>query len=148
MRRGDFFIGIGLLLFALLYLQQSFLIMRGFASDKLGPAFFPRLLGVVLATLAVTLIVRALFGRSDPTPPPAIRGGLLAAVVAVLVAYSLIMPWLGFLITTPLLLIAIIWMMGMRRWGSMIGTAVGLTLVLYLVFVRALHVLLPLGPVR
>ena len=146
MKRADLSIGIGLLLFALLYLQQSFLITRGFASDRLGPAFFPRLLAGALVVLAVVLIVRALSGRSDPTPPPAIRFGILFGVLALLVAYGLLMPQLGFLLTTPVLLGAFIWLLGLRQWGSLVGTAVGLTVILYLVFVRALHVLLPLGP--
>ena len=146
MRRADLLIGFGLLVVAAVYFQQSFAITRGFASDRLGPSFFPRLLAGVLVVLAVTLVVRALSGRSDPTPPPAIRFGILFGVLALLVAYGLLMPQLGFLLTTPVLLGAFIWLLGLRQWGSLVGTAVGLTVILYLVFVRALHVLLPLGP--
>ena len=145
MRRADFYIGLGLLAFALVYFQQSFTILRGFASDRLGPAFFPRMLALALAALALTLIVRAVAGRSDPSRPPAIRAGTLAAVLVVLVLYGFVLPYLGFLIATPLMLGAVIWFLGLRAWLSLAGTAVGVTVVLWFVFARLLHVLLPAG---
>lgn len=148
MRRADFFIGVGLLGLALVYYQQSFGIVRGFASDRLGPAFFPRMLALVLAALALMLIVRAAAGRSDPSRPPAIRSGIFAAVVALLVLYAILMPVAGFLLATPILLAAVIRLLGLRAWTTAVGTALGVTAVLYVVFGRALHVLLPHGPVR
>ena len=148
MRRADLLIGLGLLVFTGLYAQQSFMIRRGFASDRLGPAFFPRLLALALAVLAVTLIVRALAGRSDPSRPPAIRLGAFAGVLVLLVAYALLMPRVGFVLATPVLLGPVIWLLGLRSWASLLGTALGVTAVLYIVFARGLHVLLPMGPLR
>lgn len=148
MRRADFFIGLGLLAVALVYFQQSFTILRGFASDRLGPAFFPRMLALTLAALALTLIVRAVTGRSDPSRPPEIRVGVFAAVVGLLVVYAFVLPAVGFLLATPVLLGAVIWLLGLRRWGAVLGTAVGATAVLYFAFARALHVLLPMGPLK
>lgn len=148
MRRADFYIGLGLLAIAMVYFQQSFSILRGFASDRLGPAFFPRMLALTLGALALTLIVRAVSGRSDPSRPPEMHLGVFAAVVGLLVVYSFVLPAAGFLLATPVLLGAVIWLLGLRRWGALLGTAVGATAVLYLVFGRALHVLLPLGPLK
>lgn len=148
MRRADLTIGLGLLAFTVFYAQQSFLIRRGFASDRLGPAFFPRLLALALGVLAVILVVRALAGRSDPSRPPAIRAGAFAGVLVLLVAYGLLMPRVGFVPATPVLLGAVIWILGLRAWTALIGTALGVTAVLYVLFGRALHVLLPMGPLR
>jgi putative tricarboxylic transport membrane protein len=148
MRRADFFIGLGLLGFALVYYQQSFSIIRGFASDRLGPAFFPRMLAFALAALSLVLILRALAGRSDPSRPPEMRVGVFAAVIALLLVYAAVMPFAGFLLATPVLLAAVIWLLGLRHWVPVIGTALGVTAVLYFVFGRTLHVLLPLGPFR
>jgi len=148
MRRADLVIGLVLLLFTGLYAQQSFLIRRGFASDRLGPAFFPRLLALALGVLALLLIVRALTGRSDPSRPPALRTGVFAGVLLLMVAYAFLMPRVGFLIATPVLLGAVIWILGLRSWTTLLGTALGITVVLYVVFGRALHVLLPMGPLR
>jgi putative tricarboxylic transport membrane protein len=148
LRRADFAIGLGLLAFALVYYQQSFSIVRGFASDRLGPAFFPRMLALSLAALSLVLIVRALAGRSDPSRPPAMRLGVFAAVMGLLVVYAVIMPAVGFIVATPVLLAAVIWLLGLRQWAALLTTAIAVTAVLYVVFGRALHVLLPLGPLR
>lgn len=135
-------------MFAGLYFDVSFGITKGFATDRLGPVFWPRLLAVVLAALAAALMVRAGSGRSDPAPPPTMRVGLFAWVLAMTAGYALVLPELGFVIATPLLLGALIWLLGLRQWRGVIGAAVGMTLVLYVVFVRALHVLLPMGPIK
>lgn len=143
MRRGDLLIGLGLLVFAAIYFQQSFAITRGFASDRLGPAFFPRMLALALALMAVVLLVRAISGRSDPAPPPPMRIGVFIAVLALTAAYAFLLPHVGFLYATPVLLGAVIWVFGMRKWPGLIGTSLGITLVLYAVFGRMLRVLLP-----
>ncbi len=148
MRRADLVIGLGLLVFAAVYFDQSFNIVRGFASDRLGPAFFPRMLAVALAVLAVALLVRAGSGRSDPTPLPAMHPTLFFVTLALLVAYGLALPSLGFVIATPLLLAAVIRLLGQREWPGVIGTALGTMVVLYAVFGRMLHVLLPMGPLK
>jgi putative tricarboxylic transport membrane protein len=148
MRRADLITGLALLAFTALYAQQSFLIRRGFASDRLGPAAFPRLLALVLGILAALLVVRALAGRSDPARPPAIRGGPFAAVLVLLVAYALLLPRVGFLLATPVLLGGVIYALGLRAWLTLVGTALGITAVLYVVFGRGLHVLLPMGVLR
>ena len=49
-------------------------------------------------------------------------------------------------ISTPVYLAGIIWLLGYRNLVGLVGTAAGMTAVLYLVFGRALHVLVPMGP--
>ena len=146
MRRADLLGGMGLLLFAAFYFERSFAISTGLASDRLGPTLFPRVLAVVLALLAAVLIGRSLAGRSDPTPLPKIRATRLFVILALTVVWALLLPPVGFLFVTPLLLGTVMWTMGLRHWRGLIGLSLGMTLVLYLVFVRALNVLLPMGP--
>ncbi len=145
MRRADFVAGLLLVALSGVYLQQSLGIERGFASDRLGPAFFPQLLGAALAVLAAVLAVRALLGRSDPTPPPPTRARLLWAVVGLLVVYAVVMPHAGFLLATPPLLAATTVALGLRHPVPVAGSALGITLALYLVFGKLLGVLFPRG---
>lgn len=145
MRRADLLTGVALLTLAAIYYAQSLHIVRGFASDRLGPAFFPRLLAGTLTVLAIILIVRAGSGRSDPAPLPQTRTAQLASLIGLLVAYAVLMPHVGFLIATPVLLGAVVWLLGLRAWGALVGTALGMTAALYFLFGRALHVLLPTG---
>lgn len=146
MRRADLLIGLGLLAFAGAYYRASFDIAVGFASDRLGPTFFPRLLAAALAACAVALVVRAARGRSDPGPLAPVRLGTLALVVALTLAYGLALRPLGYPLATVLFLAAAIRALGHRDLRTLAGTAVGVTVALYLVFARALHVLVPMGP--
>lgn len=146
MRRADLLIGIGLLIFAALYFRESFEITAGFASDRLGPAFFPRLLAGALAASALGLIWRSLGGRSDATPLPPVRIGLFLWTVGLTLAYAFLLPSLGYLIATVLYVAAMIWLLGYHNLVGLVATTAGVTAVLYLVFARALHVLVPMGP--
>lgn len=146
MRRADLLIGIGLLVFAVIYLRESFAITVGFAADRLGPRFFPRLLAGALAASAFALIWRSLGGRSDPAPLPPVRIGQFLWTLGLTLAYVLLLPPLGYLITTVLYVAALIWLLGYRNLVGLAATSAGVTAVLYLVFARALHVLVPLGP--
>jgi hypothetical protein len=148
MRRADLLIGIGLLAFAAFYFRQSYEITVGFASDRLGPAFFPRLLALTLAGCALTLIARSLRGRSDPAPLPSIRTNLLLWTLGLTIAYVAALRPLGYLIATPLYLAALVWLLGYRSPVGLAGTAIGVTAALYLVFVQALKVLVPMGLLR
>ena len=145
MRRADLVAGTGLLVFSVFYFERSFAISTGLASDRLGPAFFPRVLAVLLTLLALVLIVRAASDRSDPSPQSPVRTGRLVAVLALTVGWAILLPELGFLVVTPFLMAAVIWVLGLHRWRPIVGVALGATLVLYLVFVRILNVLLPMG---
>ncbi len=148
MRRADLLIGIGLLAFAAFYFQQSFAITVGFAADRLGPTFFPRLLALVLAACALALITRSVWGRSDPAPLPPVRAALLMGTIGLTVVYALALQPLGYLIATILYLATMVRILGYSNPVGLVGTAAGVTVALYLVFARALHVLVPMGPFR
>lgn len=146
MRRADFWTGLALLAFAGFYYQQSLFITVGLAADRLGPTFFPRLLAVTLALAALALLLRAARGRSDPEPLPAARLGLFLWAVGLTAGYALLLARAGYLIATPAYLAAVVWLLGFRNPAGVAATALGITAGLYLVFVRALHVLVPMGP--
>lgn len=146
MRRADLLIGIGLLGFAVLYYRESLEITVGFASDRLGPTFFPRVLAASLAACALALVLRSARGRSDPGPLPTVRIGQFLGTVGLTLAYALLLHPLGYVIATPLYLAGLVMLLGYRSMTGVAGTAVGVTIVLYLVFARALHVLIPMGP--
>lgn len=55
------------------------------------------------------------------------------------------MSYCGYLITTPVFLIVIMALMGYRRWVLTPGIALLLTAILWLLFVEALQVPLPVG---
>ncbi len=146
MRRADLLIGIALLVFAVLYYRESFEITVGFAADRLGPRFFPRLLAVALGLCGLGLIRRSLTGRSDAEPLPPVRVGQFVLTLGITLAYAILLPSLGYPIATVLYVGALIWLLGYRNLVGLAATSAGVTAVLYIVFARALHVLVPMGP--
>jgi putative tricarboxylic transport membrane protein len=152
--RADRVIGLLLLALAAGYYWLSGDIETGLASDRLGPRFVPRALAVLLAATSALLVLRTLVGRragraaaGAPAAgaPEDEKLGRLWATLALTAAYLVAMPRVGFLLLTPAYLAAFTLLFGYRRVVPLLGTAVGTTVVLHLVFARALGVRLPTG---
>lgn len=136
-----------------------------------GPAFFPRLLAGLLFALGIALAVRA--GREggavhgdphgepaaptdrmpdrDPEPredearASAARLDLarVAGGVAAIGAFLWLAPWTGTFVLLPVLVAALMGLMGERRPASLIGVPLAFALFVYLVFYRAFGVAVP-----
>ena len=120
-----------------------------------GPAFFPRLLAVLLMGCAAWLAVRA--ARQPPEPDSrrsrgnvvssagvgrGVRLGLGAAWIAV---FLLVWPRLGTVVSVPLLVAGLMWLTGERSRLALIAVPLGFAAFIYLVFMVALGVPLPSG---
>jgi hypothetical protein len=122
-----------------------------------GSGFFPLLLGVLLAALAVAQGVslhreRPKQAQAAPIPPAAPssqrrdegtrRVLLFMGAVALAVA---LLPTLGYALTSLLLMLALLHILGVTSW-LLIGTVSAATAIAcYLVFVRVLGIPLPAG---
>ena len=51
----------------------------------------------------------------------------------------------GFLISTPLFLLGIMWFFSVRKWSTLLISSIATTAVLYFVFLKFLSVSLPTG---
>jgi hypothetical protein len=145
---ADRVIGACLLGVAGVYYRYTYDIQVGLASDLLGPAFFPRALAVLLAVAGAALILRTFRGRRAAGEAPGEVGDApwrLAWTLLLCVVYLLGLPHVGFLLLTPVFLGLFTWMLGYRRWRPLVGTAVGTTVVLYVLFATLLRVRLPRG---
>jgi len=108
------------------------------------PRWWPQLLGGVGLVLSVLLLVRAL------TRPPLARGdvreatrdGRVRTVLTVALAALYIVTWpiAGFLVTTPLFLLAGTYLFGGRGWKALLVFPAVLTASIYLLFDAALEV--------
>jgi hypothetical protein len=147
-------IGVGLLVLAgLLYWQAGKTPVPPFV--PIGPAFYPRVILVILAALAVWLIVQdvlvttrgkrpAVPGQSPP--PPNYRLVVLCFVTFGL--YVIGLSLIGYLAATSLFVLGLGWLMGPRAAGALpklIAVAIGTALATYLIFEKYLHVFLPRG---
>ncbi len=120
-----------------------------------GPAFFPRLLAVLLMGCAAWLAIRAARqplesdpGRSRGNVAPGsgagrgVRLGLGAAWIAV---FLLAWPRLGTVVSVPLLVAGLMWLTGERSRLALIAVPLGFAAFIYLVFMVVLGVPLPSG---
>lgn len=116
---------------------------------KPGPGFFPVGVGVFLCLVAAASMI----GRRRTTPAGAGVATLsrdararVSATILGLVAFCLLLPWLGYPVCAFLFIALLLRRLGGARWPGVVITAVLGALVSYYVFGVLLGVPLPAGP--
>ena len=114
-----------------------------------GIIFVPKVLACGLILLSVLLILQQIVPRL-PHPKEAPPGRLnsrewfqTVGLFVLTVAYTVLLPWLGFLLATPVYLIAAMLLSGARSPVSTGVTAIIVTGVIYVSFVSFFRVSLP-----
>lgn len=125
-----------------------------------GPTTFPRLLGIVFALCGLWLLASpqewAARRRGDARPGAAAPapGTWVSRLTgdwhfytmwAVILGYLWFMPDLGFPVSTSILLVVFIALLGERRPHIVLGLSLGATVLIYVCFKMGLNVRLPLG---
>lgn len=149
----DTWIGAGLLLLCgALYSQTGNIPTPPFV--PIGPAFYPRVILVLLAALAVWLILEDVVGatgRPGRAARPAVSAPnyrLVAVCFVLFGGYVIGLSLLGYLLATFLFVLGLGWILGPRQARELpkLGAvAIGTALATYLVFEKYLHVFLPRG---
>jgi putative tricarboxylic transport membrane protein len=111
-----------------------------------GPPFFPWINTVILMTLSLALLASGLFG-GDARVATTDRGARLrgAAVLGSFFGYLLVLPGLGFVLATIPFFALMMALFGERRPLPVAAGAIGITLVLYILFRYGFSVFLPSG---
>ena len=113
----------------------------GFLTDPVGPKALPFLVAGMLLVSGVGTFVHPAPAGHAPGHPAALR--MAAAVVAFLL-YAVALPWLGFFLSTSLVVATLGFLFGGRPAQSC-AFAVLLSTVLWLLFGSALALPLPIG---
>lgn len=108
-----------------------------------GPGLFPSLLAVVLLVLGALLWIRSTRGprETEKTEGGSVRRPLIA--LGVIVVFTAILESTDMFLTLPLLLAAIMWLMGERRAVSLVVTPLLFDVFVYVVFYRTFGVPFP-----
>jgi len=125
-----------------LYSAQSF---PGEINHVPGPGYFPTILSVILIGLSLVLIVSSRDVSSAPLGIFSKENSIVFIAGGLTLAFIGLIYVLGFLIATPLYLIAILRFFRMTSWRSVLLTAVITTAASYAVFTTVLEVQLPSG---
>ena len=151
--RRDAGIGVGLLAFCgLIYWQAGFVSAPPFV--PIGPAFYPRVVVILLAGLALWLIAEDILRGRAPArkaikpagPAPNYRKVLLGFIV--FLGYVAGLSLIGYLAATFLFVLGLSWSIGprnVRELPKLVAIAVGTVLATYLIFEKYLYVFLPQG---
>lgn len=110
-------------------------------AESVGPETFPKVLAVVLALSSLYLIVKPDPDNAWPVGRTALE---LVIAVVVLIAYTLLLEPLGFIIATLLAVGTLCWRMGAPPVRAYVTGGVA-GVVVFLLFTFALDLALPLG---
>lgn len=164
MNWSNIIIGIILLISSAFYYYSTMDFPPPSNTENLGPAFFPTILAVLLAFLALLLILNSFLFRGasgkekggaviqgaerseeDSSGTDEISYTFLFGTMGLSFLYVALISTLGFLISTFLFLIILIRFLGYEKWVNNLTSSFVLTAVLYLLFATALGVSLPAG---
>jgi len=143
------FIAVGYYLMAI-QIQQSDI------ADVVGAQGLPKTYAALLAMLSIILIARSAARRRFPAAPDAapvtakahVVRGVTWRVFGMLingVIYILVVPWLGYILSIAALIAATVYYQGGGLNRRVAAVAVGGALLLWLLFVRLLHISHPAG---
>lgn len=133
--------GVGIAL-AIIFIWQATLIQESFIQDVVGPKTFPIIIGVVLGLSSLYFILRP---DADPVWPNT-RGLLeIGAAVLVMIGYAVVLPELGFGISTAIASSFLAWRLGARPLNAAIA-GLAIAIGLYVGFRLVLGLSLARGP--
>ncbi len=143
MVRADRILGIILLFLALVCFIEGIRVWDGMG----GTGFMPALLGMVFALLGPGLLIprpptQASFSISWPLKAGWQQIGLIFLCMAL---YTLLLPWVGFLLGTALFLTALVRAMGGVHWGYGLIFGFVVSIITYVVFKIWLNMPFPAG---
>jgi putative tricarboxylic transport membrane protein len=157
-RRADIAVAAAFMALGLFIIWQATTIRLGMMRDPIGPRVAFYITGGTLALGGLVIILRSLWssrqragnripneGVPDEADYPASTGRALA-IMGCCIAYGLTFDLLGYLIATPLFIIAALAILGERHAGRIVLIALIFTAVTYVIFAQALGVRVPVGP--
>ena len=113
-------------------------------AGKMGPGYFPLLLGGVLAILGAVLIGRSL--ALDGEPLPHMQMLPLAVLALAVCLFGVLIEPFGLLVALAVLTLVSAWAGPQFRWNEAVALAVALTVFSVGIFVYALGLPLPIWP--
>jgi hypothetical protein len=114
-------------------------------AGRMGPAYFPTVLGSLLALIGLTAIVRSLLREGEAVGKFYVKEVVL--ILSAVLLFGFLMRGAGLVPATMVLLLMSAYASPKFRWGEMLLLAVGLTIFAVAVFVKLLGLPMPVfGP--
>ncbi|MBC8499050.1 MAG: tripartite tricarboxylate transporter TctB family protein [Candidatus Atribacteria bacterium] len=146
--KSDIIAAIFLIFLSMIFFWNS----RGFPDSKreIGVGAFPRLLAGLLIILSIVLIINAIKNFTLSKSPPLFKEftkghKFILVVIAALLIYIRILEPLGFILSSFLLLLTLMFIFGEKRKMILLFVPIGFSIILYIVFAKLAMVSLPEG---
>ncbi|RLD31566.1 MAG: hypothetical protein DRI83_12200 [Bacteroidetes bacterium] len=107
-----------------------------------NPALIPRIWIIILLILSTLLIIKS---KNKVAVKANHSSKIVLIIIALLIIYLLAMQWAGYYFTTPVFILATMYLLKYRKMAVMGINAFGFVLFSYFIFNRLLHIELPLG---
>ena len=116
------------------------------SAQRMGPAFFPTILGALLVVLGLVILLKGLGHSEDEHKVEKFHFGPLAWVLGSVTVFGLTLRWTGILVS--MFLLVVISSMGSHemKWKEVIALSIGMALLTYLVFIVGLQMTIPVLP--
>lgn len=141
---SDRMLGFCALIFAGLMAWFGHDLQAPFSYEPVGPRAFPMLIALIIALCGAWLVFKHWHERHKGEP---IDWPRLLLMVVYTVGYAMLFETLGFIIATTLVTVLIGSLFG-GPWGKMIISGLVMGVLFFLLFDRALDVVLPSGPLE
>ncbi len=116
---------------------------------RLGPSFWPQIVlaGIIIicAGLMVQYLIKTEKGAEGKKATLDLRQLRFLIAVALIVGYLVLLPFLGFIITTPVFMVAFMYLLGEQSAAWILGVSLGMTAVIVVLFTKVMYVPLPRG---
>jgi len=109
---------------------------------KMGPAYFPTLLSVLLMVIGIISVLRSFFKSGSPIGVVAWKG--LVLIVASTLLFGMIVRGAGLLLALPPLVIVSASASARFSWKTSLAEAAGITVFCIVIFLKGLGVPLPI----
>ena len=147
------------LVFSFVFWRFAAQIPQGRVSTTVGASFWPIMLLGLLALCAIFLLIPALHKRrlgnvddgNEPVDPEEEAVGAVVyphnfwVTLGLMGGYTYLMTVIGFVLATPVFIAFSSWIMGFRRWKTLVPVTIVLSLALIYLFPKVLYIPLPRG---
>jgi putative tricarboxylic transport membrane protein len=144
-------IGVALfmILFGVVVIVGSLQVGIGWGAEGPKSGFFPFYLGALIVAASAANLARAYFeGNRQTLFADWSQLGQVVSVIIPTAVYVFMVPWLGMYVASILLIALFMKWFGRYGWALILGIAVGIPAITYLLFEKWFLIPLPKGPIE
>lgn len=145
MKKSNLVIGSILILVSAFVWIYSQVVFPEETAVTVGANFFPRVLSAILSVLAILLMLQRPDGEQwKPSfKDPSFQRVMIA--IASCILFTVLLKPVGFILVSCLILVGLMFMLGFRKYWMMAVIALGVSVVVQVLFEHVLGVVLPYG---